>query len=159
VPVLLDAHGDALALGAAAGPAIVKPNLAELETFAGRPLAGAPAVAAAAAELRAAGPQAVVVSLGPGGLYADTGDGCWQAAPPTVVAGNATGAGDAAAAGLAYGLARGQPWGERLRHAVALGTAAALAPVAGEFNPSDYATLLDATVVTRTMADAAGEAG
>ena len=159
VPVLLDAHGDALALGAAAGPAIVKPNLAELEMFAGRPLAGAPAVAAAAAELRAAGPQAVVVSLGPGGLYADTGDGCWQAVPPTVVAGNATGAGDAAAAGLAYGLALGQPWDERVRHAVALGTAAALAPVAGEFNPSDYAALLDATVVTRTMADAAGEAG
>jgi tagatose 6-phosphate kinase len=159
VPVLLDAHGDALALGAAAGPAIVKPTLAELEMFAGRPLRRAPAVAAAAAELRAAGPQAVVVSLGPGGLYADTGDGCWQAAPPTVVAGNATGAGDAAAAGLAYGLARGQPWDERLRHAVALGTAAALAPVAGEFNPSDYATLLDATAVTRTMAAAAGEAG
>ncbi len=38
VPVLMDAHGEALRLGAAAGPAIVKPNLAELETFAGRPL-------------------------------------------------------------------------------------------------------------------------
>ena len=91
VPVLLDAHGDALRLGAAAGPAIVKPNLAELEMFAGRPLSVGPAVAAAAAELRAAGPQAVVVSLGPGGLYADTGDGCWQTVPPAVVAGNATG--------------------------------------------------------------------
>ena len=159
VPVLLDAHGDALRLGAAAGPAIVKPNLAELEMFAGRPLRHAPAVAAAAAELRAAGPQAVVVSLGPGGLYADTGDGCWQAVPPTVVAGNATGAGDAAAAGLASGMALGQPWDERLRHAVALGTAAALAPVAGEFNPPDYAALLDATVATRTTAVAAGEAG
>ena len=42
VPVLLDAHGDALRLGAAAGPAVVKPNLAELEMFAGRPLSGAP---------------------------------------------------------------------------------------------------------------------
>ena len=159
VPVLLDAHGDALRLGAAAGPAIVKPNLAELEMFAGRPLRHAPAVAAAAAELRAAGPQAVVVSLGPGGLYADTGDGCWQAVPPTVVAGNATGAGDAAAAGLAHGLALGQPWQERLRHAVALGTAVARAPVAGEFDPADYARLLDATVVTHTVADADGKAG
>ena len=36
VPVLLDAHGEALRLGAAAGPDIVKPNLAELEDFAGR---------------------------------------------------------------------------------------------------------------------------
>jgi tagatose 6-phosphate kinase len=159
VPVLLDAHGDALRLGAAAGPAIVKPNLAELEMFAGRPLSGVPAVAAVAGELRAAGPQAVVVSLGPGGLYADTGDGCWRTVPPTTVAGNATGAGDAAAAGLAYGLALGQPWDERLRHAVALGTAAALAPVAGEFNPADYATLLDATVVTRATAGMHGGAG
>jgi tagatose 6-phosphate kinase len=159
VPVLLDAHGDALRLGAAAGPAIVKPNLAELEMFAGRPLPGLPAVAVAARELRAAGPQAVVVSLGPDGLYADTGDGCWQAVPPAVTAGNATGAGDAAAAGLAHGLALGQPWDERLRRAVAVGTAVALAPVAGEFNPADYATLLDATVVTRTTADAHGEAG
>ena len=35
VPVLLDAHGEALLQGAAAGPAIVKPNLAELEAASG----------------------------------------------------------------------------------------------------------------------------
>ena len=169
VPVLLDAHGEALRLGAAAGPAIVKPNLAELEMFAGRPLSGPArggppalsspgtgpavpdrqAVAAAAGELRAAGPQAVVVSLGPDGLLADTPDGGWQAVPPAVVAGNATGAGDAAAAGLAQGLALGQPWPERLRDAVALGTAAALAPVAGEFSAADYATVRAGVTVTR----------
>ncbi|MGH3069947.1 MAG: 1-phosphofructokinase family hexose kinase [Streptosporangiaceae bacterium] len=169
VPVLLDAHGEALRLGAAARPAIVKPNLAELEAFAGRPLSGAAgpgaagvdraAVAAAARELRAAGAEAVVVSLGAEGLHADTRDGCWEAVPPAVVAGNATGAGDAAAAGLAHGLARGRPWDERLRHAVALGTASAMAPVAGEFSPADYAKLLDATVVTRGTADVHGEAG
>jgi tagatose 6-phosphate kinase len=193
VPVLLDAHGEALRLGAAAGPAIVKPNLAELEAFAGRPLsrpagsgpgglrpAGSgpggsgpaglrpagtgpavpdrQAVAAAAGELRAAGPQAVVVSLGPDGLHADTPDGGWQAVPPAVVAGTATGAGDAAAAGLAQGLALGQPWEERLRHAVALGTAAALAPVAGEFSPADYATVRAGVTVTRAH-DVDGAAG
>jgi len=173
VPVLLDAHGEALRLGAAAGPAIAKPNLAELEMFAGRPLCVPPtltssrtgpavpdrqAVAAAAGELRAAGPQAVVVSLGPDGLLADTPDGGWQAVPPAAVAGNATGAGDAAAAGLAQGLALGQPWQERLRHAVALGTAAALAPVAGEFTPADYATVRAGVTVTRAV-DVDGAAG
>ncbi len=173
VPVLLDAHGEALRLGAAAGPAVVKPNLAELETFAGRSLAvppgpgspgpGSPgpgvdraAVAAAARELRTAGPAAVVVSLGADGLHADTGDGCWRAVPPAVVAGNATGAGDAAAAGLAHGLALGYPWEERLRDAVALGTAVALAPVAGEFSPADYATVRAGVTVTRAEP---GEAG
>lgn len=173
VPVLLDAHGEALRLGAAAGPAIVKPNLAELEAFAGRPLSGAggcgpggsgsggvdrQAVAAAARELRVSGPEAVVVSLGADGLHADTGDGCWQAVPPAVMAGNATGAGDAAAAGLAHGLAQRRPWDERLRHAVALGTAAALAPVAGEFSAADYATVRAGVTVTRAEDGMAGKA-
>ena len=79
-----------------------------------------------------------------------------------MVAGNATGAGDAAAAGLAQGLALGQPWEERLRHAVALGTAAALAPVAGEFSPADYATVRAGVTVTRAddgAGAALGEAG
>jgi tagatose 6-phosphate kinase len=162
VPVLLDAHGEALRLGAAAGPDIVKPNLAELEDFAGRPLSGPArldrqAVAAAARDLRAAGPAAVVVSLGADGLHADTGDGRWHAVPPAVAAGNATGAGDAATAGLAHGMALGHPWDERLRHAVALGTAAALAPVAGEFSPADYATVRAGVTVTR--AGTGGPAG
>ncbi len=51
VPVVLDAHGAALAAGAASRPAIVKPNLAELELLAGRSLAG-PAPAPAPATVR-----------------------------------------------------------------------------------------------------------
>jgi tagatose 6-phosphate kinase len=169
VPVLLDAHGAALRLGAAAGPAIVKPNLAELEDLAGHPLStpqtspapkatSAPggadrvAVAAAAAQLRATGPQAVVVSLGADGLLACTGDGDWLAVPPGDVAGNPTGAGDAVAAGLVHGLVTGQSWAERLRHAVALGTASAAAPVAGEFRQADYAALVPRVTVSRAGA-------
>jgi tagatose 6-phosphate kinase len=143
VPVVLDTHGEALRLGTEAGPAIVKPNLAELEALAGRSLSPAQ-VASAAGDLRAAGAQAVVVSLGPGGLHAVTADGCWRAAPPAAVTGNATGAGDAVTAALARGLVLGQPWPDRLRHAVALGTATAAAPVAGEFSRADYARTLDA---------------
>ena len=119
VPVLLDAHGEALRLGAAAGPAIVKPNLAELETFAGRSLPGPgrrrrgpggpwrrpPGNSGRPARRRSWSRWAR------DGLHADTGDGCWRAVPPAVVAGNATGAGDAAAAGLAHGLALGLPVG------------------------------------------------
>jgi tagatose 6-phosphate kinase len=147
VPVVLDAHGEALRLGTAAGPAIVKPNLDELEDLAGRSLSlagdgnGHPAVAAAARELRATGAEAVVVSLGPAGLRAVTGDGGWQAVPPAVEAVNPTGAGDAVVAGLTWGLVTGQPWPDRLRDAAALGTAATLAPVAGEFDPDDYSRL------------------
>ena len=98
----------------------------ELEALAGRTLSTARgadkgAVAVAARELMAAGPQAVVVTLGAGGLWAVTGEGSWQAVPPADVGGNPTGAGDAVAAGLAHGLVLGRPWGERLRHAGAVG--------------------------------------
>ena len=152
VPAVLDAHGEALRRGAAAGPAIVKPNLAELEALAGRRLSAAggadrTAVAAAASGLRAAGARAVVASLGTEGLLAATGDGRWQARTPGPVAGNATGAGDAVAAALAHGLVLGRPWDERLRHAAALGAATAAAPVAGEFSPADYARALHEVAV------------
>ena len=147
VPAVLDAHGEALRCGAAAGPAIVKPNLAELEALAGRRLSTADgadpeAVADAAGQLRMAGAQAVVASLGAEGLLAATGDGRWQARPSAVVAGNATGAGDAVAAALVHGLVLGRPWDERLRHAAALGAATAAAPAAGEFRHADYARAL-----------------
>jgi 1-phosphofructokinase family hexose kinase len=156
VPAVLDAHGDALARGAAAGPAIVKPNIAELQAIAAARRLSTPggadamAVTAAAEKLRAAGARSVVASLGPEGLLAVTGDGGrWRARPPMTVAGNETGAGDAVVAALAHGLAVGRPWDERLRHAVALGAACAAAPVAGEYSHAVYLSALRAATVYR----------
>jgi len=158
VPALLDASGDALRLGIAAGPAIVKPNLAELEALAG-PVSTActvPAactvpeactVPAAAAELRSRGAGAVVVTLGSDGLLAVTGHGSWRA-KPAHVSGNPTGAGDAAAAALVHGLVAGTPWADRVRHAAALGAATVAAQVAGEFAPADYERALASVRVT-----------
>ena len=148
VPAVLDTHGEALRRGAAAGPAIVKSNLAELAALAEPPLAPAAdlaTAAAAAGQLR--GAQAVVITLGPDGLLAATEDGCWRARPPAAVPGNATGAGDAVVAALAHGLVLGRPWDERLRHAAALGAATAAAPVAGEFRRQDYLGALSAVTV------------
>jgi tagatose 6-phosphate kinase len=145
IPAVLDTHGEALRLGAAAGAAIVKPNLAELKSLTGHKLATPDEVIAAAGQLR--GAQAVVVTLGPDGLLAMTGDGCWRARVPAAVKGNATGAGDAVAAALAHGLVLGRPWDERLRHAAALGAATAAAPVAGEFRRQDYLGALTAVTV------------
>jgi tagatose 6-phosphate kinase len=156
VPAVLDADGAALMLGTAGRPAIVKPNLDELERAVGRPLrapgaadADPDAVVRAARELMTAGAGAVVVSLGAAGLLAVTGDGVWRAAPPSPAAGNPTGAGDAAVAGLADSLVRGHGWAERLRRATALGTAAVAEPVAGDFSPGRYRDLLTAVSVAR----------
>lgn len=154
VPAVLDTSGEPLRAGVAAGPAIVKPNLDELAALAGRSLRtirggiDLAAVTVAAAGLRADGARAVVVSLGPDGLLAVTEDGCWQARPTAVIAGNATGAGDAVTAALAHGLLLGRPWPERLAHAAALGAAAVSAPVAGEFSHDDYEAGLRSVTVT-----------
>jgi len=156
VPTVLDADGPALMLGATGGPAIVKPNLEELERAVGRPLRrpgctdpDPDAVVRAAGELITAGAGAVVVSLGPAGLLAVTSEGIWQAAPPGPAPGNPTGAGDAAVAGLAHSLMHGHGWPDRLRHATALGTAAVAEPVAGEVSPGRYRELLAGISVAR----------
>jgi tagatose 6-phosphate kinase len=149
VPVVLDTDGPALALGAAARPTIVKPNRAELERAAGRPLADLTDVTSAAAGLAGAGAGAVVVSLGPDGLLAVTGEGTWLAVPPGPADGNPTGAGDAVVAGLTWGLVSGQAWPERLRQAVALGTAAVAAPTAGDLSLARHRDLLPLVRVTR----------
>jgi tagatose 6-phosphate kinase len=170
VPAVLDAGGPALRHGAAAGPAVAKPNLAELAAVAGAmgaagtgtpPLpapdgasetdvdGSLPAVVTAAGRLQDAGARAVVVSLGAAGLLAVTGDGVWRARPHHPVTGNPTGAGDAVAAGLTHWLVLGHSWPERLRHAVALGSAAVAAPAAGEFCAADYERALAGASVAR----------
>ena len=157
VPSVLDAGGQSLRYGVSAGPDIAKPNLAELEAWSGRPLRSGnglidhSAVTSAAAGLRRAGAKSVVVSLGADGLVAMTPGRVWRARAPEPVAGNATGAGDAAAAGLALWLAgclAESGWASALRHAAALGAATVASPVAGEFSAAVYQRALADIVVT-----------
>jgi tagatose 6-phosphate kinase len=151
VPSVLDAEAEALWLGVAARPAIVKPNIAELESAIGCPLlrtGDLDGVAEAAGQLRDRGAGVVVVTLGAEGLIAVTPDGTWVATPKPE-AGNPTGAGDAAAAALVHGQVLGQSWPELLRRAAALGAAAVAAPVAGEFRMADYQRALAAVQVSR----------
>ncbi|MGW5053380.1 1-phosphofructokinase family hexose kinase [Actinokineospora sp. NPDC004072] len=135
VPAVVDVGGPALRAAAAAGADILKPNAEELRSAVGTddPLAGA-------RELLALGAGAVVVSLGAAGSLAVTPDATWRAVPPRID-GNPTGAGDAAVAALADGLARGIPWPTRLETAVAWSAAAVAAPVAGEVDEDVLATV------------------
>lgn len=179
IPTVVDTHGTPLRHATAAHPTLVKPNLPELEALTGHPLRPPPPpatsdsatpapdvpgpaastcsapdltlIAAAAADLRDAGAQSVVVTLGPHGLLAITSEGRWQARPGAPVPGNATGAGDAVAAALAHGLVLNRPWPERLRQAAALGAATAAAPAAGEFDPADYDRALAAVTVDEAV--------
>ncbi|MGW4161134.1 1-phosphofructokinase family hexose kinase [Streptomyces sp. NPDC004788] len=142
VPAIVDTSGPALLAALPAGPALVKPNADELVEATGE---RDPRRAAEA--LRAAGAEAVVASLGPDGLLAVDSSGAWRATPPERLRGNPTGAGDAAVAALARGLAAGVSWPRRLAEAVALSAAAVAAPLAGSFDPTVHQRLRGAVDV------------
>ncbi|OIJ27522.1 1-phosphofructokinase family hexose kinase [Nocardioides luteus] len=138
VPVLLDLDDAALVAAVGTG-AVLTPNEDEAERLLGH----APDdPVAAVEELAARNRGPVVLTRGRLGLIACADGTCWEARPPAGIAGNPTGAGDAAAAGLARGLAHGRPWPEILRDAAALGAAAVAAPVAGEIDAETYASVL-----------------
>ncbi|MFF3545840.1 1-phosphofructokinase family hexose kinase [Streptomyces platensis] len=143
VPVLLDTSGEPLRRGLAARPDLAKPNADELAA-----LTGSTEPLRAARDARRRGAHAVAASLGPDGMLAVTADGTWQAAPPRRIAGNPTGAGDSAVAGLLSGLVEGLPWPDRLTRAVALSAATVRAPAAGEFDAATYEELLPRVSVT-----------
>lgn len=137
VPVLLDTSGEPLRRGLAARPELVKPNAAELFG-----VTGSNDPMRAAQDARRRGAQSVAVSLGANGMLLVTPDGAWEAAPPRRLAGNPTGAGDSAVAGLLTGLIDGVPWPQALAQAVALSAATVAAPAAGEFDRATYDELL-----------------
>ncbi|MFC0438824.1 1-phosphofructokinase family hexose kinase [Kutzneria buriramensis] len=139
VPVILDAEGEPLRAGIAAGPALIKPNIDELAGLLGR----TPTLPGDCHALDV--PTAV--TLGPDGAVLSTSDGIWSARPPRPVHGNPTGAGDAFTAALAIGLAHNRPWPETLADAVALSAAAVAAPVAGAFDAPTYREFADAVTV------------
>lgn len=142
VRVLLDASGDALKLGVAARPFLVKPNAEEAASLVGHPVTSIEAAHAAAATI-GAGVPATVVSLGAQGVVAVwDGRACRVAAPPIPQAGNIVASGDCLLGGMAVALARGGDANDALQLGVACGAANALSSEAGLIRRADVEALL-----------------
>lgn len=120
---VLDADGEALALGLKACPYMAKQNRQELQRLAGQELADLAAVAQVAQAVHDRGVEVVVGSASEQGSVAISGQGRWRATPPRVEVVSAVGAGDSLMAGIVLILSRGGSLPEALR----LGTAAAVA--------------------------------
>lgn len=135
--IMLDASGDALRLGCAARPFLVKPNAVEAQEMSGIASDTPGAALQACGWFLEQGIELVALSMGAEGLVlASTAQAVW-ARPPAVRARNPTGAGDALLAGIMGALAgmdAEQLAADRLdlaelaRWAVGAGTAAALSP-------------------------------
>ncbi|WP_406076748.1 1-phosphofructokinase family hexose kinase [Micromonospora sp. NBC_00858] len=144
---IVDAEGPALRHALAAAPALVKPNAHEAADLLGRPVRTRDDAVAVAHRLVRLGASAGVVSRGADGFVAVTGGVAFSARAPEQVSGNPTGAGDALAAVLAYGLVTRAPWRDVLARGAAVSAAAVACPWAGEYDDDVASRLLDGTTV------------
>ena len=138
-----------------AAPDLIKPNAEELAGVIGfSPQAleaavtqGDPEpVVSAAQELVNRGVGAVLVTLGPAGAVLVDHAGSWLATPPPILTRSTVGAGDSALAGYLRADVGGAEPPQRLRMAVAYGSAAAALP--GSALPSPAEVDLNAVAVT-----------
>ena len=149
IPSIIDTSGPGLLAAARSGASVLKPNREELAAATGidNPVSGARALVRLGAGL-------VLVSLGERGMLAVSREhplSSLHARLPRVLAGNATGAGDAAVAAVAVSLAAGITNAESLlRQATAWSAAAVLMPLAGEISPK-YARFVEELVVDRLV--------
>jgi 1-phosphofructokinase family hexose kinase len=125
VRTLLDTGGEALRLGLAARPAMVKPNRQEAERLLDRPLLTRQHSLEALREIARMGAEMVVLSLGSDGAMGVSGNGSYHAHAPEIKVACPIGAGDALAATVVWSLAQGHTFPEALQWGVAAGTAAA----------------------------------
>ncbi|WP_232236090.1 hexose kinase [Nocardia sp. BMG51109] len=150
VPTICDVEGRALQTAAEVPGVVLMPNREELEQLTGV-AAGTPAeVVSAVRPLLERGVRAVIATRGAEGMVAVTAAGAWLARLPEPVAGNPTGAGDAATAAVIAALAAGgEPdWPALLADAVATSAAAVVIPVAGEIDRSLRDRLAPEVVIT-----------
>lgn len=122
---VLDTTGEALRLGCAEKPYLVKPNAEEAHALTGLPMDTPAEIAVGAAEIRKMGAHNVVISMGKAGALLQTAEGTWLTHSPKVKEKNPIGAGDSMVGGLVSALTQGMSLKEALGWGVASGAATA----------------------------------
>lgn len=127
IRVILDTAGDALQHALGKGVYLIKPNLRELELFAGEKINGRAHIKEAGQGLIAQGlSQVIVVSIGARGAVLITRDDFLQFHAPVVPVASKVGAGDSMVGGLVMALAEGRSLCDAVRFGVAAGSAAVM---------------------------------
>jgi len=147
--VIVDARGRELMRALPARPMVAKCNRAELAATIGKPIDDEAALRKAMTLLHERGAQWVIVTLGAAGARARDGRSFWTIPAARIEAVSAIGSGDAFAAGVAAGIARGQNVAESCRLGAACAAANALIPGSGLLRLADVRRLLKQTRVIR----------
>ena len=128
-------------------PWLIKPNEEEIGEYLGRKISSFSQVSAAACELYKNGIENVMISLGEKGALLVCSDGIFEATPPDIKAVSTIGAGDSSIAGFLAASVRGLSCSDRLRTAVAYGTAACLTSGTNPPKPNDIEEILKLVTV------------
>lgn len=127
--LVVDTSGEALKHAVDEGVYLLKPNLAELSTLAGKERLEEEEVERVALEIiRKGGCEVMVVSMAGKGARMFTANETFTAIPPKVEIKSTVGAGDSMVAGIVFSLWEGKNLEESLKYGVASGTAATLQP-------------------------------
>jgi 1-phosphofructokinase family hexose kinase len=154
---LLDASGDALRHGLAAGPDFVKPNRTEAASFVGHAINDVHTAVAVTHEFFHAGAKSVAISLGAEGMIwqRSTGSDPFTSQPSALADCSSVGCGDAALAGFAVAHERGLSDEETLRLATACGSANCLADAPGRVDERDVLRFAQQIPVRRIACESA----
>lgn len=145
---ILDSHGPEFSQGIDTKPALVKPNVAELQELVGFAIGSNSDRERAIDAVHARGIELVVLSLGKDGAVVSRGDERFHVLPPAIQEVNAVGSGDALVAGFAIGLMEDQPLQEMARTACAMGTANAMSWDIGHFSREEVEQIRAHVTVT-----------
>jgi 6-phosphofructokinase 2 len=125
--LIVDSSGEALKQAVQEGVYLIKPNLGELSSLAGKEDLHIESVDDVALEIINSGKcEVVVVSMGPTGAMLATRDLVKQIIPPSVKRKSTVGAGDSMVAGLVLKLSENKSLIEAVQYGVACGTAATM---------------------------------
>jgi 6-phosphofructokinase 2 len=126
---IVDTSGEALKQAADEGVYLLKPNLGELSSLAGKKELQPGEVKDIAAGIIKKGKcEVIVVSMGAAGAMLVTNDITGIITPPPVIKKSTVGAGDSMVAGIIFFLSQGKSITEAVQYGVACGTAATINP-------------------------------
>ena len=145
---LLDTSGISLQKGIRSRPAIVKPNLNELEEFFGEQIRGVHHIALKGKRLLDMGIAYVFISLGADGMIALHKNDCILCSAPAVEVKETAGCGDALVAGVLVARKRRFSFTETCRMAVACGSARAACGGPGILRPDMVWQLMEDVRIT-----------
>ncbi|SEL40254.1 6-phosphofructokinase 2 [Chitinophaga rupis] len=127
IKFIADTSGRPLQLALQEGVYLLKPNLTELCSLAGREYLQIDEIERVARDVIAkSNCEVLVVSMGPEGAWLITKDSSEHIAAPEIVPLSTVGAGDSMVAGIAYMLVQGAPLSDCVQFGVACGSAATM---------------------------------